>query len=63
MAAPASAAQQRRDHQRRPEADPAAALVGKIRAEHEHARVREVEHAHHAEDQREPDDSMNSSRP
>src|SRR5439155_18276956 len=47
-------AQKRRDHERRPESHPSSELVGQIRAEHENAGMREVEHAHHAEDQREP---------
>ena len=47
------AAGERREHERRPEADPAAELEREVRAEHEHARVREIEHAHHAEDERE----------
>src|SRR5690606_27850246 len=48
------AAKDRRDHERRPESDPAADLVGEVRPEHENARVREIEHAHHAPDEREP---------
>ena len=40
--------------ERRPEADPASELERQIGAQHEDARVREVEHAHHAEDEREP---------
>ena len=43
-------ARERREHERGPEPDPASELERKIRAEHEHARVREIEHAHHAED-------------
>ena len=45
------------DHQRRqdepgPEADAAAQLEAEIGAEHVEARMGEIEHAHHAEDQR-----------
>ena len=47
------AARERRQDQRGPEADPAPELERAIRAEHEDARVGEIEHAHHAEDQRE----------
>ena len=43
---------ERRKHQRRPEADPGTDLVGDVSAEHVEARVREVQHAHHREDQR-----------
>ena len=46
-------ASERRQHERGPEPDPASELEREIRAEHEDARVREVEHAHHAEDERE----------
>ncbi|GCC49680.1 hypothetical protein chiPu_0033720, partial [Chiloscyllium punctatum] len=42
--------QQRGDHQRRPEADPAGELKAEERAQHVEAGMREVEHAHHAED-------------
>ena len=38
--------------QGRPEADPAAEFVGEIGAEHVDAGMGEVQHAHHAEDQR-----------
>jgi hypothetical protein len=41
---------ERRQHERRPEADPAADLVREVGAEHVEARVREVEHAHQRED-------------
>ncbi len=43
---------QRREDEPRPEADPPADLEAEIGAEHVEARVGEVEHAHHAEDQR-----------
>ena len=42
--------QQRREHQRRPEADPSRQLVAEEGAQHVEAGMREVEHAHHAED-------------
>ncbi len=44
--------QQRRDHQRRPEADLGADRVGEVGAQHVEAGMRKIEHAHHAEDQR-----------
>src|SRR6185503_9925131 len=44
----------RSDHERRPEADPAADLVGEVRAKHVEAGVREIEYAHQREDEREP---------
>ena len=47
-------AEQRRDDQRRPEADIGADGVGEIGAQHVGAGMGEVEHAHHAEDEREP---------
>ncbi len=47
------ARQRRCDHQRRPEAEPAAQLKTEERADHVEAGVREVEHAEHAEDNRE----------
>jgi hypothetical protein len=43
--------QQRRQDQRGPEADRRRG-VGEVRAQHVEAGVREVQHAHHAEDQR-----------
>jgi hypothetical protein len=55
--------QQRRQHQRHPEAEHAGERVGHVGAHHVEAGVREVQHAHHAEDQRQPELSMNSSRP
>ncbi len=44
------AGQQRRDQQRRPEAEPAADLKSEEGAEHVEARMREIQHAEHAED-------------
>ena len=44
------AGQQRRDQQRRPEAEPAGDLKSEEGAEHVEARMREVQHAEHAED-------------
>ncbi|MNR61717.1 hypothetical protein D3C85_1835420 [compost metagenome] len=46
--------QQRGQDQRRPEADLAGDGVGKVGAQHIEAGMREIEHAHHAEDEREP---------
>ncbi len=47
-------AQQRRDDQRRPEADIEADRVGEIGAQHVGAGMGEIQHAHHAEDERQP---------
>jgi len=44
--------QQRRDDQRRPEADLAAHLECQVGAQHVEAGVREIEHAHQGEDER-----------
>jgi len=55
--------QERREEERDPERGRAPDLIREIRPEHEEARMREVEHRHHAEDQREPLESMNKSRP
>ena len=55
--------QQRREHQRRPEADPAAELEAEERAQHVEAGMGEVEHAHHAEDEVSPLAIRNSSMP
>ena len=44
--------QQRGDDEARPEADAAADLEAEIGAEHVEAGMGEIEHAHHAEDQR-----------
>ena len=46
--------QQRREHQRRPEADPLGELEAEEGAEHVEAGMGEVEHAHHAEDDGQP---------
>ena len=43
-----------RDDQARPEADEARDRVGDVAAQHVEAGVRKVEHAHHAEDERQP---------
>jgi hypothetical protein len=43
-----------RYRQCRPEPDVLAQLEREVRPQHVEARVREVEHAHHAEDQRQP---------
>ncbi len=48
------ARQQWRDHERGPEAEPAADLKSEERAEHVEAGMREIEHAEHAEDDGEP---------
>jgi hypothetical protein len=45
---------QRRQQQRRPVADPLRDLEGKVRAQHVKTGVREIEHAHHREDERQP---------
>src|SRR5205823_6252460 len=42
------------NHQRSPEPDPAAELIRDVSTQHENARMGKVEHAHHAEDKREP---------
>ena len=47
------ATQHRRDDQSRPEADPLVDLIGKVGAQHVNAGMGEVQHTHHAEDQRE----------
>src|ERR1700734_1876096 len=45
---------QRRRDQTGPEAETAAYLITEISAEHVEAGVRKIQHAHHAEDQRQP---------
>jgi len=45
---------QRRDHQRRPEADQTRHGIADVGAHHVEAGVRKVQDAHHAEDEREP---------
>ncbi len=45
---------QRREEERGPEAHYAGDRIGEVGAEHVEAGVREIEHAHHAEDQRQP---------
>jgi hypothetical protein len=47
-------ASQRRDDQRRPEADQSAALEGEIGTDHVDAGMGKVENAHHRKDQRQP---------
>ncbi len=49
-----AADQHRRDDERRPEADHLADLEAEEGAQHVEAGMGEIEHAHHAEDQREP---------
>ncbi|MGF6636541.1 hypothetical protein OKW39_003692 [Paraburkholderia sp. MM6662-R1] len=46
--------EERRNHQRAPEAGARRHRKADVRAEHIEARMREVEHAEHAEDQRQP---------
>ena len=55
--------EQRRGHERRPEAHDAGERVGDVGAQHVEARVGEVEHTHHAEDQREAGAEQEQQQP
>ena len=54
IAAPSGAAKHRRDNQCGKEADVPADVEGEIGADHIDAGMGEIQHAHHAEDQRQP---------